>query len=154
MLKVKHYYVNLLDAPELLPFTIKLSKDLTATFEKQDKSKKELEKFIELLAKEFKEPVWYMGFDVIGEKFFERFLFEEGGFLEVMMEAPLAINAHFVHEKRAKQFAKALKKTLQKILPKKPIAKMLLENIEIGSEELDELKVKEWDKLKKIRENI
>lgn len=154
MLKTKHYYVNLLDAPELLPFTIKVDKNLTSNFKNQDEAIKKLEKFIESLKKEFKEPIWYMGFDVIGEKFFERFIFEKGGFIEIMMEAPLAINAHFVHEKRAKQFAKALKKTLQKSLPKKPIAKMLLENIEIGSEEPDELKVKEWDKLKKIRENI
>lgn len=153
MLKVKHFYVNVLDAPELIPFTVKLEKDLTASLKQQEKARQELDKFINILRKDFKEPIWYIGFDIIGEKFFERFIFEHGGFLEIMMEAPSAINAHFVHEARAEKFTKALKKTLTKILPKKPIAKMFLENIEIGSEEAAELKVEEWDKLKKIRED-
>lgn len=154
MLKIKHYYVNILDAPEVIPFTIRLEKNLSINLKKQEKARLELDKFINLLKKEFKEPVWYMGFDIIGEKFFERFIFENGGFLEVMMEAPLAINAHFAHIDRAEKFAKALKKTLAKILPKKPITKMFLENIEIGTEEATELKVEEWGKLKKIREDI
>jgi len=153
MLKVKHYYVNVLDSPEITPFTIKLEKDLSVSLKKQEKARKELEKFITILKKEFKEPIWYIGFDIIGEKFFERFIFENGGFLEIMMEAPLAINAHFVHEDRAEKFAKALRRTLKKILPKKPITKIFLDNVDIGSEQATELKVEEWDKLKKIRED-
>lgn len=153
MLKIKHYYVNILDAPELIPFTVRLEENLSVSLKKQDKARQELDKFINLLRKEFKEPIWYIGFDIVGEKFLERFIFENGGFLEVMMEAPLAINAHFVHEDRAEKFAKALKQTLQKTLPKKPITKMFLENIEIGTEEATELKVEEWGKLKKIRED-
>ena len=154
MLKVKHYYVNILDAPELIPFTIKLKKNLSDSLREQEKARQELDNFINMLKKDFREPIWYIGFDVIGEKFFERFIFENGGFLEIMMEAPLAINAHFVHLERAEKFSKALKKTLTKLLPKKPITKMVLENIDIGTEEVDELKVNEWSKLKSIRESI
>ena len=61
MLKVKHYYVNILDAPELFPFTIRLEKDLSVSLKKQDRARQELDKFINKLSKDFKEPIWSSG---------------------------------------------------------------------------------------------
>ncbi len=151
-MKTKHFFVPVLDAAEVVPFTIRITgkakKDLTSP----DTARKELERFIKILERNFKEPIWYMGFDVIGEKYYERFLFDKGGFLEIMMEAPLVMNAHFVRQARAKRFAIAMKKTLTSCLPKSPICKMLIENVEASSEEMEEtLTVNKWQKLRKDR---
>ena len=77
-------------------------------------------------------------------------LFEKGGFLEIMMEKPLAINAHFSHESRAKLFEKALKKVLAKMIGTDSVSKMFINSIGIGTDETN-LKVSTWDKLKNIR---
>jgi hypothetical protein len=151
-MKIRHFFVPVLDAAEVIPFTIRLKGDAKKDILSQDKVKAALEKFIDLLQKNFGEPIWYMGFDIIGEKYYERFLFDGDGFLEIMMEAPLAMNAHFSHEKRAQKFALAIKKTLSTILPKSPICKMLIENISASSEGQEEtLTVNKWEKLKRIR---
>ena len=92
--------------------------------------------------------------DVIGEKYYERFLFEKGGFLEIMMEAPVAINAHFCHKKRANDFEKAVKSVLSKTLKKDAISKMFIDNIKAASESDENIKVETWDKLKSIRKNV
>ena len=70
---------------------------------------------------------------------------------EVMVEPPVALSAHFVHDKRAKVFIVALKKTLKQTLPKSPVVDMFLESIEVQDEATEELKVKSWNILKEVR---
>ena len=113
-----------------------------------------LAKFIKLLEKHYGEKLVYIGMDVIGEKYYERFLFQKGGFFEIMMESPLAMNAHFTTSVRAKKFALALKKALAKTLPKTPICKMLIDNVKASSEEDETLTVNKWDNLKKLRKRF
>ena len=150
-MKTKHIFVPALDIGEILPFLVKKTKNLNQNFKEQDKAKKNLVKFIDKLEKNLKQPVYYIGFDIIGEKAYERFIFDKGGFFEIMIEAPLALNAHFVHNNQAKVFLAALKKTLTSILPKTDASKMFIENINIQDESEDSLTVAKWHQLKDIR---
>lgn len=150
-MKTKHIFVPALDVGEILPFVIRKTKNLKDSITEQERARKELERFVDKLQKSYKEPIWYMGMDVITGKTYERFIFEKGGFFEIMTEAPLALNAHFVHDAKAKKFLIALKKTLKATLPKGPATELFLESIHVQSEEDEDLKYKTWTSLKQIR---
>src|SRR3989344_6964818 len=150
-MKTKHIFVPALDVGEILPFVIRKTKTLKNFIKEQERARKELEKFIDGLQKNYKEPIWYMGMDVISGKTYERFIFEKGGFFEIMIEEPLALNAHFVHQKQANKFSLALKKTLKGVLSKGPSSELFLESIEVQSEEEEDLTYKKWTSLKQIR---
>src|SRR3989344_8922737 len=100
-MNIKHIFISALDISEQLPFAVKEGKNLQESMKQQDQAKKELLKFISLLEKNFKEEISYLGVDVIGEKAYERFMFKGSGFFEVMVEAPVALMAHFPDKKRA-----------------------------------------------------
>ena len=151
-MKIKHIFIPALDISEQLPFVVKEGKDLQATFKEQDRAKKELVKFITLLEKNFKEEISYLGMDVIGEKSYERFMFKGSGFFEVMVEAPLAMTAHFPEKKRAEKFCNAFKKALDKVLPNGSSKSMFLESIEVKDENDESLTVEDWHKIKNIRD--
>ncbi len=150
-MRTKHVYVALLDVGELLPFSVKERKKLPELIKEQERARKELVKFIDILEKEYREKIFYMGMDVIEAKTYERFIFEESGFFEVMTGAPLAMNAHFIDEKKAKKFCSALKKTLSKILPKNRISRMLINSIEVNTEKDQSLTYERWDRIKSIK---
>jgi hypothetical protein len=150
-MKTTHSFIPLLDINEQLPFVIKKKKDLQDTFKEQDLAKKELEKFISKLEKAFKEDISYIGLDVIGEKSYERFMFKGSGFMEVMVEAPVALNAHFPNKRRAKKFCDALKVALKGSLKKSPGRDMLVDSIEVQDENDTSLTVEGWNKIKGIR---
>lgn len=150
-MKTKHIFVPALDVSELLPFTIKKTKKLSDSLKEQEHARKELEKFIDKLEKSYKEKIWYMGMDVIAGKTYERFIFEKGGFFEIMIEAPIAMNAHFVHEKQANKFRDSLQKALRQIMPKNNISEMFINSIQVGTEEEESLTYKTWSNIKEIR---
>ena len=150
-MKTKHFFVAALDVGELLPFSVRQTKNVNENFTEQERSRKELVKFIDALQKNYKQPIWYMGMDVIGEKNYERFIFEKGGFFEVMMEPPLALNAHFVHSEHAESFKKTLQKTLRELMKKTPISEMFIDSISVQTESDEELKVASWTKIKEVR---
>ncbi len=141
-MKIKHSFVSLLDLPEVLPFTV-------FPGEKEPKDR-EIFNFVDAIAEYFGEEIYYMGNDIIEDKFYERFLFEKGGFLEVMVQAPAAIIAHFVERSRAFKFARALKRVILSI--DRPEAKLLADGIEVSSENEEVLDYHTWSKLKKVRE--
>ena len=103
------------------------------------------------LEKQFAEGIFYMGMDIIEGKNYERFMFQKGGFFEIMIDPPLAMNAHFLNPKRAKLFQRSLKKTFSGILEKNPVSQMFVNSIEVNSEEEENLTYATWDKLKSIR---
>ena len=111
-MKNTHIFISAIDINEQLPFVVKKTKKLQQTLQEQERARQELDKFILILEKKFKEPLFYLGMDVIGEKSYERFMFKDSGFFEVMVEAPLAFNAHFPERKRAVKFCKALKEAI------------------------------------------
>ena len=150
-MNTNHIFVSALDINELLPFVVGKTKSLQENFKEQDRAKKELEKFIKLLEKNFKEELSYLGMDVIGEKSYERFMFQKSGFFEVMVEAPVALNAHFPERKRATTFCIALKKTMDKLLPKAAGRELFIDSIEVQDENDTSLKVDDWHKMQEIR---
>ncbi len=150
-MKTKHFFIPVLDVSEKLPFNISLCGVVKKDMLCQERGRVELNKFIKILEKKFGEKLVYIGMDVIGEKYYERFLFQKGGFFEIMMESPLAMNAHFVGEARAKKFALALKKALRQILPKTAVTKMFIDNITHDSESDATLSVEKWTKIKGVR---
>ena len=68
-----------------------------------------------------------------------------------MIEPPLAMNAHFVHDKQAKKFCAALKKTFKSILKKGESSEMFINSIEVSSEEDQSLTYEKWDKMRYIK---
>ncbi len=149
-MKTKHFFVPALDIAELLPFVVRKKKVLADQFAEQERAKAELMKFITLLEKNFKQSVHYVGMDIIGEKNYERFLFEKGGFLEILTESPAAINAHFPDKKAAVAFRKALVATFTKLLTGEP-AKLFIDSIEVQDQDDTSLTVSEWHRMKEIR---
>ncbi|MFH0876187.1 MAG: hypothetical protein V1859_09695 [archaeon] len=155
-MRTKHIFVSVVDVSEVIPFCLKDTTNLSESLTEQTKSREKLEEFIALLQKTYKQKIWYMGFDIIGEKSYERFMFDDGGFLEIMMEAPLAINAHFVHREQAEKFCTSLKKTFLKILKDDTFTKMFVDSISVNEEkapdeEINTLTVKKWHTLQNIR---
>lgn len=150
-MKAKHFFVPLLDVGEVLPFTIKKKKNLEADLAEQDRARIELVKFVAVLEKKLSFGVVYMGMDVIGEKSYERFLLESGGFLEFMVEAPVAINAHFIKGVDAKKFLKGLQAALLVTLPKGPVASMFVESLSVQNQEDSSLTVASWHRIKGVR---
>ena len=151
-MKTKHIFVPALDVGELLPFAVKQTRDIRKSLEEQEKSRKELVNFIDKLEKNWKENIYYIGMDIIGEKSYERFIFPKGGFFEIMVEEPIALNAHFVDQKRAEKFLQSLKKTLQQILPKNSLSKLFIESIQIQDEHDSSLSVEQWHRMQEIRD--
>ena len=154
-MKSKHTYVVLIDLPEALPFEFKLTKTKPDGLDKLDhdakKSEEELFKFITRLEKHFKEEFSFIGEDIIGEKFYKRFLFPKGGFLEIMYQPPAALIGHFIKLDRAKAFAKTLEKVIDETVKENKV-KMILKNlIEVNTEKEEPLTYDKWTKLTKIR---
>jgi hypothetical protein len=163
-MKTKHSYVTLIDLPEALPFEVRLEKKKAHSKAKKSKVKeiltegsentKKIFEFIELLEKAFGEEFSYIGEDIVGDKFYKRFLFPKGGFLEIMTQAPAAIIAHFIETKRAKKFATSLKKVITKTIEDKTSANILKGLVEVASEKEEPLTYEKWSELKEIRKII
>lgn len=149
-MRTQHIFVPALDVGGLLPFAVRKTESIQKSFAEQDRAKKELVRFIDALERRLGQKIFYMGFDVIGEKEYERFIFDKGGFLEVMTESPVAINAHFVHPAQAKEFAAALKATLKSMLPESPVSRLFLESIEVQDQDDSSLTVEKWDRMKDV----
>ncbi len=153
-MKLEHYFINLIDLPEVLPFTITESeKELKENMINQEKSNKKLFEFITEIEKNFTQ-IYYIGQDNIEGKFYQRFLFSKNGFLEIMQTAPAAVVAHFSDKKEAKKFAKALKIAVRKVAKNKKVVKFLIDDIIVQTEKEENLTYETWSKLKNIRKDI
>lgn len=153
-LKAKHCYVVLIDLPEALPFEIRPSSKLSelATLGQNSlDAEKELFKFVSKLEKNFKEEFSFIGEDIVGAKFYKRFLFPKSGFMEIMYQAPIAIIAHFLDTKRADKFAQALKKTLRQTVKDRKVLTILQNMVEVNTEKEEPLTYEKWSKLREIR---
>lgn len=145
MMKLEHYYVNLIDLPELLPFTISEKCD-------ESKSSKEVFEFVELL-EEF-DSLHYIGQDNIEGKFYQRFLFSNGGFMEIMQKAPSAIVAHFADEERAEKFSEKLRQLIKKKCGDSKPVEMLAQDVKVNRETEGKLSYEKWSKLNNIRDSL
>ncbi|RJQ17145.1 hypothetical protein C4573_03770 [Candidatus Woesearchaeota archaeon] len=150
-MKTKHIFVATLDINELFPFSVSDKKEIEEGLKDQQRVRQELEKFIGLLEKHGNQKIFYMGSDIIESKYYERFLFEKNGFLEVMMDKPVAVNAHFTEKKHAESFCKAIKKALLNLLSDTPVSKMFIDAIEVQTEAEQSLTYQTWEQIKDIR---
>jgi len=151
---LKHFYVTLLDLPEALPFAFTPS----GNFEQMDDdARKEavadvkLQKFVATLMKKFGEDFAFIGDDIIGEKFYKRFLFEKNGFVEVMTGVPAVISAHFTTKARAEKFAKALRETVEIQVSEQKVKGILMNAVEVSEDEASRLSFEKWEKLRNTR---
>jgi len=151
-MKTKHIFVPALDVGEIVPFTVRKADSVKESMKQQEKARLKLVEFVDKLEKKFREGIFYLGFDEIAGKFYERFMFEKGGFLEIMIEAPLAINAHFASSKKADKFCKAIRESLKELLPKGRVSDMFIDSITVQTEQDDSLTYKKWETMKDIRE--
>lgn len=144
-MKTKHVMVSVLDVAELLPF-------VATKADQFDECMEGINNFVSELQDSYGKNIHYIGQDIVGEKFMQRFIFEGEGFMEILFAPPAAIGAHFVTKKTAKKFKKSLEKTLKKTLPTSSAAKLLIKSVEIIEEKGESLTIRTWKKLKKLRE--
>lgn len=147
----KNYHsVTALDIEELLPFVKKETKGLMEGVLEEKRVKTELEKFIKILKGHINEEIYYIGEEKKFGKHLERFLFENGGFFEIMIESPVSINAHFLHRTRAHKFCKGLKKTIDVILPESQVKGIFINSINVGKREDEPLTYDKWNLMHKL----
>ncbi len=151
-MEIRHCCVSLLDVPEVLPFGFEPSatENLVEILEDTDHSEDMLMEFMTDLETEIKEPIYRLGQDMVGEKLYRRYLLERDGFIEVALEKPAAVIAHFTNIKRGKDFAAALEKTITKYV-EGDIAKLLCDDINISYQQESELTQYKLQELRNLR---
>ncbi len=88
-----------------LPFSAKSFKEI-------GKENEELQKFVARLEAKFGDVIWYLGMDFFGEDIYERFLFKNGGFMEISLGTS-CLEAFFDSKERAEKFKSAVLKSLE-----------------------------------------
>jgi hypothetical protein len=147
--------VTLIDLPEALPFGSDTpdSADLVAlaTQNSESETDRALFEFVKSLERNFGEKTCFIGEDIVGEKFYKRFLFEKGGFIEIMTGVPVAISAHFTTKLRSDKFSRALSASISKLVRNPKIREVLVSTI-VSDQEADlVLNFEKWEKIKRIR---
>ena len=151
-MEIKHCCVSLLDVPEVLPFGYEptAAENLVDILKDTDRSEDMLVEFMTDLEKEFKEPIYRLGQDMVGEKLYRRYLLEKDGFIEIALEKPAAIIAHFTNIERGKDFAAALEKTITKYV-EGDIAQLLCDDINISYQEETDLTQYKLQEIRHLR---
>ncbi len=147
----KYHIVSLLDVNDLLTFAKEEVKTLKEEITEEQRVEKELKEFIATIEKHSGHKIHYMGHEKRFGKHLVRFMFKKGGFLEVMVEKPLALNAHFINKSQADDFASGLKKALKEVLPDSPVKDIFIESIKVeDGHQKQLLSVDKWAMLHKI----
>src|SRR3989344_4714778 len=110
---MKSYTIRFNDKRSILPFAVKEELKLDKKLKKTHEAWSSLESFMRILERHFREKIYSMGFDIINNKCYERFMFEKNGFLEIVISKNPEIEAAFLNEKKAIKFKKALDKTIK-----------------------------------------
>ncbi|MFW5991344.1 MAG: hypothetical protein ACOCQX_03885 [Candidatus Nanoarchaeia archaeon] len=150
MAKKRVQYINipLEDVEGLLPFNKKGADDLTDEITEEERIKRQIAKFMQIIEKRMNEKVSYMGTEKQYGIYMERFMFSKG-FVEIIVEKPLLINAHFSDMNEARKYAQALKAAVQKTLPESETKKMLINSISIKPRQ-KKITMGEWEKIHRI----
>lgn len=146
--KVKpfHITVPILDIDSILPFN-REEKDFTDFLIEKEKIKEEIMQFVEELKKIMKEDILYIGGEESQNKFIEKFILQEGGFLEFVIEKPLAVNAHFTKMEHARRYLKAIKKVLNYIIPDSAYKPVFIDSLTINTKKEEHLTFEKWNKM-------
>lgn len=148
--RIKYINITLVDVEGLLPFNEKDIKGIVGEYKEEKRVKNELGEFMRQLQKNMHEPAKYIGEEKKYGKHLERFIFYAHGFLEIMVEAPLTMNAHFTHMNMAKRYQRALKKTLKETLPESKVKQFLIDSVSIDDSEKQQLTYEKWDRMHHI----
>ncbi len=147
----KYKVVSLLDVNELLPFAKEEVRSLEQDIKEEKRVEKELKEFIGKIEKHSGHKIHYIGHEKRYGKHLVRFLLQKGGFIEVMVEKPLALNAHFIKKESAEKFANGLKKALDEHLPDHPVKQMFIDSIAVEDGFKDDvITVDKWSKIHKL----
>jgi hypothetical protein len=133
MTKRRHDYkvVSMVDVNQLLSFAKAEYQALEEQINEEKRVEKELKEFINLIEKESRHRIHYIGHEKRFGKHMVRFLLKDGGFIEVMVEKPLVLNGHFVTKKSAENFLNGFKKALHHQIPDHPVKQMVIDSIKI-----------------------
>ncbi|RME53202.1 hypothetical protein D6783_02665 [Candidatus Woesearchaeota archaeon] len=127
-----YHVVSLIDVNELLPFVKRVRQNTDEpTKEEEAKLQAELDRFFSTLKRYYHTPIHYIGDERRYGKHLERYLINKTGFIEIMVEAPLHLNAHFISKREAETFAQALKKTLFETVPASPVRSMFIDSVRV-----------------------
>ncbi|MCK4491507.1 MAG: hypothetical protein KAU03_02710 [Candidatus Altiarchaeales archaeon] len=151
-MEIKHCCVSLLDVPEVLPFGFEpsSSENIMDLLEGTDHSEDKLLGFMSDLEREFGERIYRLGQDMVAEKLYRRYLLERDGFIEVAIEKPCAVIAHFTTMERGEKFANALANVVKKYVGGE-IANLLCDDINISCQEQSELTQYKLQELRGLR---
>ncbi|RLI99758.1 MAG: hypothetical protein DRP03_02610 [Candidatus Aenigmatarchaeota archaeon] len=152
----RHWFVTLIDLPEALPFVVKESEIAKEVFGENVKGSyiEKLISFIKAIENEFGYEVAYVGEEAKADKYYTRFLFKDGGLLEIMIQAPCAIIAHFIEREKAERFAATLRNVLDRVVKDKTMCQLLKDSIELSSATDEALTYEKWSEMRNIRELV
>jgi len=108
LLRLRHFCLAFIDTKSLLPF-VKYNLDSKGKLKSSLINKAEIERFINILQKQFKERIIFT--EATSDSY--RFLFEKSGFIEIQLDSPIVINAHFSSSSRTKNFKLAFLNTIK-----------------------------------------
>lgn len=129
--KVDYKIVSFIDVHNLLPFGKKQYQTSMMQFQEEARIEKEVQVFISGIARRSKLKIQFIGHEKNKDNHALKFIIEQGGFLEIFIDRPLSINAHFVSEDNAKKFADGLKESLKIHVPEHPVKDLMIDQIRI-----------------------
>lgn len=141
--ELQYFTVISEDIHGILPFSVK-EKELDRKIKEEDQAKRELIDFIRICEHNIGEKIHFIGIEDRDGKIIYRFLFASGGFLEVILDVPLVMKAHFLKVAKAKKFAKALKIIYKLILAESKERDMLIKKIVFDSGENEPSIIAKW----------
>lgn len=144
--KLFHITVPIVDIDSILPFNSEEKEFVDFLIEKE-KIKEEILQFIMELKKVMKEDIIYIGGEEGKNKFIEKFILEEGGFVEFIIEKPLAVNAHFTKMEHARRYLKAIKQALNYVIPDTAYKQVFIDSISINTRKEEHLTFTKWHKM-------
>ncbi|MFP4402954.1 MAG: hypothetical protein ACLFPJ_01215 [Candidatus Woesearchaeota archaeon] len=144
------YTISITDVENIISFSIKDTNQLKDNYHEETRAKEELAQFISTLHSYYHEEIIYLGEEKTYDKHVEKFIFNHGGAMEIILENPVVIKANFVNKKRADKFNKALKKTLKLIIKEHPIKDIFINEIDVEKTIKDPINIEKWMKIKHI----
>lgn len=90
-------------------------KDMKRAMRDFEETTIKLEEFLRTLERKFHQVIWYIGTDILENNIVERFIFHRQGFMEIAIKDKTELKAYFPEKEQAEKFAKALKKTAEKL---------------------------------------
>lgn len=131
-MSANYHVVSLIDVNELLPFIKRVKEGEEEQEQEENKLREELHKFFTILKKYYHRPIHHIGEEKSYGKHLERYLVDKGGFIEIMVEAPLHLSAHFFSKARAEEFSRALKEALKESVPASPVRSMFIDSVYVS----------------------